>query len=114
VKRRERHRHRLAGGVSAAVPFALFAGYLERVERPFDARLDVLLISSITLRATLYDLRDDPRERIDLLARRPRLAARMRRALETHFASVEPGAPPEVVPIDAELEEALRALGYLQ
>jgi arylsulfatase A-like enzyme len=59
----------------------------------------------------LFDLRDDPAERIDLsVAARPR-AAHLRALLAVaHGAASTPGAP---VSLDGETETALRALGYL-
>jgi arylsulfatase A-like enzyme len=59
-------------------------------------------------REELFDLQRDVAERSDVLAREPAAAARLRRELERHAASLE--APREA---SAEASERLRALGYL-
>ena len=62
----------------------------------------------------LYDLRNDPRERDNLVDRRPELAT----ALDTLLERQHPGknvriSPAAVNQVDPELRERLRSLGYL-
>jgi arylsulfatase A-like enzyme len=66
----------------------------------------------------LHDLAQDPGERVQLLERRPEVAAGLTRALEALLATrkkSKEGSPPEEPeePLSPEDEEALRALGYV-
>jgi len=64
-------------------------------------------------RYQLYDLRADPGERDDLAATRPELTRRLLGIL--HETAGGGGRPTEVTePVDGELRERLRSLGYLQ
>ena len=62
----------------------------------------------------LYDLLRDPGERNDLAAERPGEVARLLARLDARLPdrSTRPGAGS--VPLERELEEALRSLGYLE
>lgn len=62
---------------------------------------------------TLFDLESDPRETVDVSDREPALSERMGAAVEALTTGEE--AAEEAVPkdLDPELEEQLRALGYL-
>jgi hypothetical protein len=67
----------------------------------------------------LFDLQDDPREERNLLAERPRPPEVERIFTSLHMAldhALPAGAvlEPDHAPIDPELEERLRGLGYLQ
>jgi arylsulfatase A-like enzyme len=61
----------------------------------------------------LYDLRADPSERRDLAGDRPAEAASLQDRLEAWARRPRAAAPGEA-PLDRELEEKLRALGYIQ
>jgi arylsulfatase A-like enzyme len=63
-------------------------------------------------RDELYDLRDDPGERINLAASRPAEVARLRAALQEELAR-HPAAEGSAVPASREELDALRALGYI-
>jgi arylsulfatase A-like enzyme len=69
------------------------------------------LLASPT-RDELYDLRDDPGERINLAASRPAEVARLRAALQEELAR-HPAAEGSAVPASREELDALRALGYI-
>jgi arylsulfatase A-like enzyme len=61
----------------------------------------------------LFDLRDDPGERSDVVEGRPQVAASLSRTLET-LAGMHPiPAPEPTVVVDLATEERLRALGYV-
>ena len=60
----------------------------------------------------LYDLRHDPAESRDVAAGQPELTMRLRRDLDSWMAAHPRRVLPQVVP-SAELEDALRALGYV-
>ena len=62
----------------------------------------------------LYRLVPDPNERRNLAARRPRVVARLRRALRAFEKALAPEAPPAKVRMDGRHIEALRSLGYLK
>ena len=64
-----------------------------------------------TYESKLFDLRDDPGETRDVKERYPEIHDRLQRALEA-WASNLPA--PRDRPYDPELEESLRALGYLK
>ena len=59
----------------------------------------------------LYDLENDPQESVDVTAEHPDVAAFLRQRLEAWGADV-PTAPQRT--FDPEVEEHLRALGYLK
>jgi hypothetical protein len=62
----------------------------------------------------LYDLATDPREQVDLSARRPELVTRLRRELLRSFRAFEDPAAPEPENVLDQLDAArLEALGYL-
>jgi len=67
----------------------------------------------------LFDLQDDPREKRNLLAERPR-PPEVERIFATLHMALDHALPsgavlePDHAPIDPELEERLRSLGYLQ
>jgi arylsulfatase A-like enzyme len=62
----------------------------------------------------LYDLAEDPRERLNLVGDRPGDAQRLRERLAQVIASLPPPLPSgEALPIDAETRETLERLGYL-
>ncbi|HEY2387158.1 MAG TPA: sulfatase [Candidatus Binatia bacterium] len=58
----------------------------------------------------LYDLRDDPGERRNLAAERPREVAELAAAMASMLAGAAPAAPPT---LDDDTRARLRALGYL-
>jgi hypothetical protein len=60
----------------------------------------------------LYDLRQDPAERNDLRARRPDLAAKLRRLLAEELAGGR-REKPESPAFDAETRKQLESLGYI-
>ncbi|MBN1825347.1 MAG: sulfatase [Candidatus Eisenbacteria bacterium] len=66
----------------------------------------------------LYDLARDPKERKDLCAERPEIAARLRERLEEWSAEwgrgTEGAAPGDTVGLDEATRENLRAMGYLK
>jgi arylsulfatase len=65
---------------------------------------------------SLYDLREDPGERTDLLDQRDERTRRLLRDLAAELEGAVPpfsGPEPEKAAVDAELEHRLRALGYL-
>jgi arylsulfatase A-like enzyme len=59
-------------------------------------------------REELYDLREDPGETRDVAALHPEVAAKLRAALDEWRPPSQP-----VEPLDPEVEESLRSLGYL-
>lgn len=69
---------------------------------------------------SLFDLAEDPAEEHDLLAE-PELPAAvepvyagLRLAIETWLAGASPVLAPEAAPVDPQLEERLRSLGYVE
>ncbi len=60
----------------------------------------------------LFDLRSDPGETRNLIAERPDLAARLLALLEAHVGAAQ--TPEPSLEVSEELEESLRALGYIQ
>ena len=62
-------------------------------------------------RAEIYDVAEDPAQKRDLSADRPRLRVLLK---ELTAFKPEPVAPTTAPPLDPELEKQLRALGYLQ
>lgn len=62
---------------------------------------------------SLFDWRQDPAETQDLVSERPLLAAVLSAMIDDKVASLEESAAEEVV-LSEELEEDLRALGYLE
>jgi hypothetical protein len=70
----------------------------------------------VSLGEQLYDLARDPRERRNLASARPTVAAAMRRELEMMLATARRDRRPPlfVTHSDPELQEKLKALGYLQ
>lgn len=63
---------------------------------------------------SLYDLENDPGERHDLSAERPVLAAALRSMLEAWYEQHRPTVARSVNEVDAELEQTLEALGYVE
>jgi arylsulfatase A-like enzyme len=63
----------------------------------------------------LFDLQEDPAEKVDLAARRPKLLGKMRDQLFRFYLheALPVAEGEETLEVDAELEEKLRALGYL-
>ena len=64
-------------------------------------------------RRELYDLAADPRERDNLVASRPEVAARMEEGLASFLDSRSEGATRAVAEVDPEVRWRLMALGYL-
>ncbi|MGH9329509.1 MAG: tetratricopeptide repeat protein, partial [Vicinamibacterales bacterium] len=65
-------------------------------------------------RRELYDLQTDPGERVNLADRHPQRAEALERALDDLVARVSrPDAVRAPAPVDPEVEERLRALGYI-
>lgn len=63
----------------------------------------------------LYDLRRDPQETDNLVAKFPELAKRMEQELMQYVSSIKPvGSLEAVKPMDEATQQELRALGYLQ
>ena len=63
---------------------------------------------------SLFDWRQDPTESQNLAGERPVLAAVLSALIDDKVASLEEGELAEEVPLSKELEEDLRALGYLE
>ena len=61
----------------------------------------------------LYDLEADPEELDDITAQKPQIADELQRRLELHLSEVGPTAAQGEVTLSPEMEEELRALGYL-
>ncbi len=62
----------------------------------------------------LFDLADDPGERIDLAGARPREVQRLSAELERLLRVAAGGAPGQGLPLDPEVLESLRSLGYVE
>ena len=60
----------------------------------------------------LFDLDRDPAERVNLLARRPRISRSLRDILSAY--EKRPGRKPDAQPVGDELREELESLGYLE
>lgn len=74
-------------------------------------------IASTSAPPELYNLRNDPNERQNLVDRHPEIAQELAQALETTLAVTEPyssEAAEEPVPMDGKTRAQLRALGYLE
>ena len=64
----------------------------------------------------LYDIKNDPRERHNLIDAEPAMAESLKTILFAWMAENQPPeAPerPETIKVDQETEDALRALGYI-
>jgi arylsulfatase A-like enzyme len=64
-------------------------------------------------RGELYDLAADPEERNDVAGDHPQVIAELQGALHTWLAAHPAIARPQAAPMSEELEETLRALGYV-
>jgi len=62
----------------------------------------------------LFDRAVDPGENVNLVAREPREALRMRAQLDAHLAEESEGVVESGVRIDPGIAERLRAMGYLR
>jgi arylsulfatase A-like enzyme len=62
----------------------------------------------------LYDLRQDPSEKVNLVQKYPEVASYLLSLIETHERSGDRRLKPGKVVIDEELRERLKALGYVQ
>lgn len=62
----------------------------------------------------LFDLREDPGERVNLADRQPHLAEGLRAIRERELAGSERPVRSESIPLDEETKRELRALGYLR
>ncbi len=62
----------------------------------------------------LFDRSVDPGENVNLVAREPAAAARLRRLLDRHLAETSTGVVEKDVRIDPGIADRLRAMGYLQ
>lgn len=69
-----------------------------------------LLYDALSASYSLFDLREDPLERVDLAAQRPRVTAALRRVLEPTIPARRRAPAP---PVPEELVEELGELGYL-
>ena len=63
----------------------------------------------------LFNLKNDPRERGNLTAQKPQLAARMLAELDQYLAKLpEPGPAEPAQELDEETKKALESLGYVE
>ena len=62
----------------------------------------------------LFDRGVDPGENVNLVAREPAEASRLRRLLDDHLAGAKAGVVEKGVRIDPGIAERLRAMGYLR
>jgi leucyl aminopeptidase (aminopeptidase T) len=62
----------------------------------------------------LFDRSVDPGENVNLVAREPAAAARLRGLLDRHLAETGAGVVEKDVRIDPGIADRLRAMGYLQ
>ena len=103
----------VAGGDGA--PRAAFS-YLDldgiRLESVVDGRYKLIVGSSSTPTAELYELAADPGETDDQFAARPTVAAYLEVLLAAHRASRTPLVPPPAA-VAPRLQRKLKALGYL-
>jgi len=72
-----------------------------------------LILEPKSKRTQLFNLESDPGESHDISAEKPEVVEELERRLREHLARVEPSQADEAVALTEEMEEELRALGYL-
>ena len=62
----------------------------------------------------LYDLGEDPAERINLVSESPLHLTKLRELMREYMRSAAASRKSDLVPLDEETRDQLRALGYLE